>query len=72
LWQPSGRLDLVVVYRNHDYFNKALGNFIALGQLLDFICVESNKEPGQLICHSVHAYFGAPKGKMLQLAKLPV
>lgn len=31
LWNSDGTLDLVAVYRNHDFFNKALGNFIALG-----------------------------------------
>jgi len=58
VWHPGGRLDLVVVYRNHDFFNKALGNFIGLGQLLNFICVASGKTPGRLLCHSVHAYNG--------------
>jgi hypothetical protein len=56
LWNADGTLDLVAVYRNHDFFNKALGNFIGLGQLLAFICQQSGKKPGKLICHSVHAY----------------
>jgi hypothetical protein len=43
VWHTGNRLDLVVVYRNHDFFNKALGNFIGLGQLLNFICIASNK-----------------------------
>lgn len=54
----EGRYDLVVLYRNHDYFNKTLGNFVGLGQLLKFICDESGKKPGSLICHSVHAFVG--------------
>lgn len=70
LWQRGDRIDLVVVYRNHDYFNKALGNFISLGQLLDFICAESNKTAGKLICHSVHAYYDAPRYQMIRLAQL--
>jgi hypothetical protein len=45
IWRPDESIDLVVVYRNHDYFNKALGNFLALGQLLEFICAASNKNP---------------------------
>lgn len=56
--RPGNVCDLVVVYRNHDYLHKALGNFIAFGYLIDFICSESNKIPGRLICHSVHADFG--------------
>jgi thymidylate synthase len=56
LWNADGTLDLVAVYRNHDFFNKVLGNFIGLGRLLHFICRETNKECGRLVCHSVHAY----------------
>lgn len=56
LWNADGTLDLVVVYRNHDFFNKALGNFIGLGYLLKFICDQSKKLPGKLICHSCHAF----------------
>lgn len=57
LWQADDTLDLVVVYRNHDFFNKVLGNFVGLGRLLQFICSSTNKQPGKLVCHSVHAYF---------------
>ncbi len=56
LWRPNGILDLVAVYRNHDFLNKALGNFLGLGRLLQFIAAESGKTPGRLVCHSVHAY----------------
>jgi hypothetical protein len=49
-------LDLVAVYRNHDFLNKALGNFLGLGRLLNFIALEGGKRPGRVICHSVHAY----------------
>lgn len=56
LWNADGTIDLVAVYRNHDFFNKVLGNFIGLGRLLGFICNEANKQPGRLICHSVHAF----------------
>jgi len=56
LWHRRDVIDMVVVYRNHDYFNKTLGNFIALGQLLHFIARQSNKAAGCLVCHSIHAY----------------
>lgn len=56
LWNADESLDLVVVYRNHDFFNKVLGNFIGLGRLLRFICSSTGKQPGKLVCHSVHAY----------------
>jgi thymidylate synthase len=56
LWNADNSIDLVAVYRNHDFYNKVLGNFIGLGRLLEFICEQSGKQPGKLICHSVHAY----------------
>lgn len=56
LWNSDDIIDLVAVYRNHDFHNKVLGNFIGLGRLLQFICDQSQKRPGKLICHSVHAY----------------
>lgn len=58
LWNANNSVDLVVVYRNHDFFNKALGNFIALGQLLKFICDASGKQTGRVLSHSIHAYNG--------------
>ena len=68
VWHEDDRLDLLVVYRNHDFFNKALGNFIGLGQLLGFICNASGKSVGRLLCHSVHAYNGGSVHDMHQLA----
>ncbi|MDD3466464.1 MAG: hypothetical protein PHE67_04865 [Campylobacterales bacterium] len=54
-------ISMVAVYRNHDYFKKALGNFIGLSYLLEYICKETGKEMGSIICHSVHAELGATK-----------
>ncbi len=64
--------DLVALYRNHDFFNKTLGNFVGLGQLLKFICDETGKHPGSLICHSVHAFIGSKgsRGRLRSLANL--
>ena len=68
VWHLGNRLDLVVVYRNHDFLNKALGNFIGLGQLLNFICAASGRTPGRLVCHSVHAYNGGTKNALRALS----
>ncbi|WP_345257816.1 hypothetical protein [Flaviaesturariibacter amylovorans] len=62
-----GALDLVAVYRNHDYYCKALGNFIGLAKLLNFICTESGKRPGRLIIHAIHAYSSQPMSKLTRL-----
>jgi thymidylate synthase len=52
----SDTIDFSVFYRNHDYFNKALPNFIGLGRLLAFVAEESGKEVGRIVCYSTHAY----------------
>jgi thymidylate synthase len=66
LWSADDTVDLVALYRNHDFLKKSLGNFIGLGRLLAFIASESNKKPGKLICHSVRAYCdSAPKLRQL-------
>jgi thymidylate synthase len=64
------QLDLVAVYRNHDYCNKALGNFIGLTRLLNFVSNESNRIPGTITCLSVHAYFDTSIKSQQKLAKL--
>jgi hypothetical protein len=71
LWREGDVLDFVAVYRNQDFFNKALGNFIGLGQLLKFICDESNKRAGTLTCHSVHAFSGGNMGYLKAMRDLP-
>lgn len=63
----DGIVDMTVIYRNHDYFNKALGNFIGLGQLLKFVCKESKKKIGKLYCHSIRAYIDVSKTSMEEL-----
>lgn len=68
LCPDRGSIDLVVVYRNHDYFNKALGNFIGLSRLLAFVCDQTGRKPGKLVCHSVRAYYHANKSEFLGLA----
>jgi thymidylate synthase len=60
-------IELVAIYRNHDYFNKALGNFVGLARLLNFVCEETGRQPGRLVCHSVRAYFDPPKRDFLRL-----
>lgn len=63
----NGSIDLTAVYRNHDYFNKALPNFIGLGRLQQFICGESGRQPGRLVCVSGHAYCSRGKRAMTDL-----
>src|SRR5581483_3400374 len=54
--RPENKLDLFAVYRNHDFFLKALGNYIGLGRLLAFVSRETAQVPGLLTCFSINAY----------------
>lgn len=60
-------LNLTAVYRKHDYYNKAFGNFIGLSKLLDFICRETGRTPGQLVIHSINAYNSSTNANLSQL-----
>jgi thymidylate synthase len=55
LWHKNGAVDLAAVYRNHDFIDKALGNFVGLADLQRFICSETGKQVGRLVCHSMRA-----------------
>jgi thymidylate synthase len=67
LCHRDGKIDLFAVYRNQDYFNKALGNFIGLSDLLNFICLETGHQPGKLICNAAHAFNGGRKSDLAAL-----
>ena len=49
------QLNLTVMYRNHAYISRGLGNFIGLGQLLAFVADQSGASLGSLTCISTHA-----------------
>ena len=48
--------NLTAVYRSHDYFHKALGNFVGLARLLRFVCSEANRSVGSITCISLNAH----------------
>lgn len=48
-------ISLTAVYRSHDYFSKALGNFAGLNRLLQFVCTETGMTAGTLSCVSVYS-----------------
>lgn len=52
----NNSLNLTAVYRNHDFLTKALGNFIGLSKLLEFVCNNTNSNIGSINCHSIHYY----------------
>lgn len=53
--QRNGALHMLVVYRNHYYVQKTLGNLLGLGRLLGFIARESGFEAGTLTVNSTSA-----------------
>ena len=54
-------LGLLAVYRNHDFLERAYGNYWGLCNLLNFIATEVQASPGPLTCVSSHAYVDKKK-----------
>jgi hypothetical protein len=52
---------LTVMYRNHAYVARGLGNFIGLGRLQAFIAAQTGASLGSLTCISTHAEIDAGK-----------
>lgn len=59
----GNNINLTAVYRNHDFLNKALGNYIGLSKLLEFVCSQTRRNIGTFTCHSIH-YFLYEKRKV--------
>jgi thymidylate synthase len=51
----DNKLLLTVMYRNHAYIARGLGNFIGLGRLMAFVSDETGTGMGSLTCISTHA-----------------
>jgi thymidylate synthase len=51
----DNRLMLTVLYRNHAYIARGLGNFIGLGRLQKFVADQCGATVGSLTCVSTHA-----------------
>lgn len=57
-----GRLDLVALYRSHDYSAKALGNLIALQRLGQFVARHSGRRYEATQVVSLHPHISLSKG----------
>ncbi len=62
----SNGVSACAIYRNHDFFEKALGNYIGLGQLLEFIAEAASLEVGTLHVISGHAFL-SQKGPIVKV-----
>lgn len=54
-------LGLLAVYRNHDFLERAYGNYWGLCNLIRFLAGEVEGRPGPLTCVSSHAYVSGKK-----------
>ncbi|MEL1135559.1 thymidylate synthase [Desulfitobacterium sp. THU1] len=61
-------INLLAVYRNHDFRSRAYGNYLGLCKLLHYIAKETNSSMGSLTCVSSHADVPNDKRKLLQIA----
>jgi len=55
------QLGLLAVYRNHDFLERAYGNYWGLCNLLNFLAKETSSKSGPLTCISSHAYINFKK-----------
>lgn len=52
----KAELELTAIYRSHFYAERALGNFIGLRHLMNFVASEAGVRAGRLTCISTDAY----------------
>jgi thymidylate synthase len=62
-------LNLLATYRNHDFLQKAYGNYYGLCKLLSFLAKETKKKVGYLTCVSSHAYVDKNKIELLKFIR---
>jgi thymidylate synthase len=48
-------LNMLAVYRSHDFIQRAYGNYLGLGYLMEFLCDQTRYKLGKLSCLSSHA-----------------
>ncbi|MFC1730086.1 hypothetical protein ACFL6I_07085 [candidate division KSB1 bacterium] len=63
----SPSISLLCIYRNHDFLERAYGNYWALCNLTRFIADESDLNVGYLTCISSHAYIDKQKAQLKKL-----
>jgi thymidylate synthase len=62
-------INMLAVYRNHDFTRKAYGNYFGLCNLLKYIAHETNSHIGTLTCVSSHAFVKDYRSALLDIAK---
>jgi len=62
------KINLMAVYRNHDFTKRTYGNYLGLCNLLKYISSETNSATGMLTCVSSHADVPNHRTKLLNIA----
>jgi thymidylate synthase len=68
--QVGNTVNLTAVYRNHDFLTKALGNYIGLSKLLEFVCLQTGRNVGTFACHSIHYFLDSKRNVQNSLNNL--
>jgi len=61
-------INLLAVYRNHDFTNRTYGNYLGLCNFIKYIAYETKSKVGKLTCVSSHAYFDGYNSELLNIA----
>ena len=61
-------INLLAVYRNHDFRSRAYGNYFGLCKLMQYISTETNADVGMLTCISSHASIPSNKRELTAIA----
>lgn len=62
------QISLLAVYRNHDFLERAFGNYLGLSHLLKYICEQTESVPGYITCVSSHAYALRKRASLVNMA----
>lgn len=65
--REGDRLSLLAVYRSHDYYLKALGNFVGLSRFLHYVARRVGIPVGSIVCHSTYAYLAGNRKRAIAL-----
>ena len=64
------KIGMLCTYRNHDFLQRAYGNYLGLCNLLRFLAEETGSILGPITCISSHAYVSGKKTKLKELMRL--
>ncbi len=67
--EPRRTVNLLAVYRNHDFRARAYGNYLGLCKLIEYISFETNSNVGILTCVSSHAEIPNDKRELSRIAR---